>query len=234
MPIRRDFDLTFDTQTYIDFHSQRLERLLKNPSVCEGLEAAVAEAPDICKPAAIYASFPIEQFLHEKVKLADGTRIGGGPVVAVVGGAEELVLAVCTVGEDVDHRIKELSQQKKGFQMMVLDELATWAVDQIRLQLFQDIADEYAQKGWRASTCLSPGESTWSIEEQRIIFDLLDTSPIDVTLSDSFLMRPLKSLSLLFGVGSQPMGVEGASNCDFCSMKERCRYRYRRVQAPTG
>lgn len=229
MPIRRDFQLDFNEETYIGFHGERLERLLKNPSTREGFEAALAEAPHICQPAAVYETFPVEQFLHESVQLANGTRIGGGPVVDVVGGAEELVIAVCTVGAEVDRRIKELNQGKQRFQMMVLDELASWAVDQIRLQVFQDLADEYARQGWRASTCLSPGESSWSVSQQRIIFDLLDTDSIGVTLNDRYLMIPLKSLSLLFGIGSQPMGAEGGSNCDFCSIKERCRYNRERV-----
>jgi hypothetical protein len=50
-------------------------------------------------------------------------------------------------------------------------------------------------------------------------------------------MTPIKSLSLIIGIGSQPMGIEGASNCDFCTIKERCSYRAKRgkVQpAPPG
>lgn len=230
MPIRRDFQLDFDEETYISFHGERLERLLNNPSTREGFEAALADAPRVCQPVAVYETFPIEQFLHESVLLANGARIGGGPVVDVVGGAEELVIAVCTVGPEVDLRIKELNQGKQRFQMMVLDELASWAVDQIRLQVFQNLADEYAVQGWRASTCLSPGESSWPVSQQRIIFDLLNTDAIGVALNDSFVMTPLKSLSLLFGIGSQPMGAEGGSNCDFCSMKDRCRYNHNRAQ----
>ena len=224
MHIRREFDLEFDPQVYLSYHGERLERLLENPSVRAGFDAALDEVPSVCQPAAVYDTFPVERFMHQQIKLVNGIRIGGGPVVQVTAGAEELVIAVCTVGREVDQRIKEHARKKRRFQMMVLDELATWAVDQIRLQLFQDIADEYAATGWRASTCLSPGESSWSIQEQRVIFELLDTDSIGVTLSPSCVMTPLKSLSLAFGIGPNEMGVEDASNCDFCSLKERCRY----------
>ncbi len=57
-----------------------------------------------------------------------------------------------------------------------------------------------------------------------MIFSLLDASQIKVSLSPSMVMSPVKSLSLILGIGSQPVGVEGASNCDFCTIKDRCAY----------
>ena len=73
--------------------------------------------------------------------------------------------------------------------------------------------------------------SAWSVEEQAVMFSLLDTSEIGVSLSDSMIMSPIKSLSLIMGTGPDPMGVEGASNCDFCSIKEWCNYRHKRLVA---
>ena len=40
----------------------------------------------------------IREFRHERLVLADGTKIGGGPVASVVAGASELVIGVCTAG----------------------------------------------------------------------------------------------------------------------------------------
>jgi len=48
-----------------------------------------------------------------------------------------------------------------------------------------------------------------------------------VTLTPSMVMRPLKSLSLIMGVGSRPMGSEGGANCDFCTIRDRCAHRRR-------
>jgi hypothetical protein len=44
-------------------------------------------------------------------------------------------------------------------------------------------------------------------------------------------MTPLKSLSLVVGIGAGPLGVEGASNCDFCTIRERCQHRKLRAGA---
>jgi cobalamin-dependent methionine synthase I len=142
----------------------------------------------------------------------------------VLRGAEELIVAVCTIGPTVDEHVRDYQSQKDHFKAMMLDEVASWAVDQVRQGLYQDLEAELQAKGWRASTMLSPGESAWSVDDQRVIFEILNTSSIGVSLTDSCMMIPLKSLSMIMGIGNQPMGVEGLTNCDFCSMQDKCRY----------
>ena len=108
---------------------------------------------------------------------------------------------------------------------MFLDDLGSWAVDQVRQQVCRTIEADATARGWRASASLSPGESEWSVAEQSVIFTLLDTRPIGVVLSESMVMSPIKSLSLIVGIGPGPLGVEGGSNCDFCTIRERCAHR---------
>ena len=224
MNILRDFSLTFEPEAYIEMHGERFARLLKQESVRTRFEEMLAEIPSLCEPVACYEIHPIEGILHDKVVLAPGVRIGGGPVVEVVRGADELVVAVCTVGPAVDERIRAYQMQQEAFKVMLLDELASWAVDQVRQQVYHRIEQDYGARGWHISALLSPGESTWSVEEQPLLFALLDAEAIGVTLTDSCVMRPLKSLSMIFGVGREAVGVEGLRNCDFCTIKDKCRY----------
>ena len=53
--------------------------------------------------------------------------------------------------------------------------------------------------------------------------ETLPVSPIGVELTGSSLMLPVKTISLILGVG-EDMNADG-STCDFCSMRERCQYR---------
>ena len=62
--------------------------------------------------------------------LADGTKIGGGPVASVVAGASELVVGVCTAGSQISGRITEHQQDGQRLRAMFLDDLGSWAVDQ--------------------------------------------------------------------------------------------------------
>jgi hypothetical protein len=224
MEITHDFTLAFDMDEYISFRGEQYARLLARPGVREQAAQVFAEVGDVVQPAACYEVFPIEAYLHDRVRLANGVTLGGGPVVEVICGAEALALAVVTVGAAVDERIKALQAARQRFQALVLDELASWAVDQVRQQLYARLSQDFSARGWRTSTFLSPGESTWSVREQRLIFQMLDAGRIGVSLSPGYVMTPLKSLSLMCGGGSQPLGVEGLTNCDFCSIKDRCNF----------
>ena len=229
MFVRRDWNIEFDTERYIAQIGGTLPKLLARPGVRADWEAALAEAHALVRPAAAWDSFPIREFRHERLVLADGTKIGGGPVASVVAGASELAIGVCTAGSGISSRITELQRSGQRLRAMFLDDLGSWAVDQVRQQVCSAIEADAIARGWRASASLSPGESEWSVAEQAVIFALLDTRPIGVALSDSMVMSPIKSLSLIVGIGPGPLGVEGASNCDFCTIRERCAHRRLRL-----
>jgi hypothetical protein len=227
--VKRDWTIRLDPEVYVNLQGPSFAALLQNPRRKRAWEAALEEAPALIEPAAAWDAFPIKRVLHERLELADGTRVGGGPVTSVVGGAENLLVSVVTIGPKITERISQLREARQKFDAMLLDDLGSWAVDQVRQQMCRMIEADAKARGLRSSASLSPGESEWSVKEQDILFRLLDTSPIGVTLSPSMVMQPLKSLSLIVGTGRNPMGVEDASNCDFCSIKDRCAHRTRRA-----
>lgn len=229
MQIKRDWPISFDAERFVAVQGESLGRLLQNPARLEAFHQALEEVQAAVQPAACWDRFPVQRLTHEKVVLADGTRLGGGPVVMVVGGAEELVVAVCTVGHGVDRLVEAAQREQQLFKAMLLSDLGSWGVDQVRQGLCRWLEVEAQRQGRRVSAPLSPGESDWAVTDQASIFALLDAAQINVWLSPSMVMSPIKSLSMIMGVGSRPMGVEGASNCDFCSLQERCRYRTLRV-----
>jgi hypothetical protein len=229
MNIKLDWTISLDDERFMALQGESFARLLNNPSRLATYREAVAQVKQVMRPAACWERFPVKKILHQKVVLADGTRIGGGPVVRVVGGAEKLIVAVCTIGLGADRLIEQAQKERQLFKAMLLNDLAAWAVDLLRQELCLWLEEDSHQHGLRVSTPLSPGESAWSVEDQAVIFSLLDADQIGVSLSDSMIMTPFKSLSLMMGIGSQPLGVEGASNCDFCSIRERCSYQSHRA-----
>jgi hypothetical protein len=229
MHIQRDWHIEFNEEQYVAQAGGSLSRLLARPSVRADWQAALADAYELIKPAAAWDTFPIREFRHERLVLANGTRIGGGPVATVVAGATDLVLGVCTVGDAISQRISEQLRSEQRLRALFLDDLGSWAVDQVRQQLCRMIEGDATSRDLHASASLSPGESEWSVAEQAVIFSLVDAREIGVTLNESMVMSPVKSLSMMIGVGPGPLGVEGASNCDFCTIRERCSYRQRRL-----
>ena len=149
----------------------------------------------------------------------------------MIGGASDLTVAVCTAGQPISDRVAYYQQEKRLFEGMMLSDLGSWAVDSVRQQLCRLLEEEAAQNGLRTSTPMSPGESEWSVADQEVIFQLVDGAQIGVSLTAQMVMYPLKSLSVIIGSGTQPMGIEDGDSCMFCAMKDRCRYRDARVHA---
>jgi hypothetical protein len=229
MQIKRDWSIYLDEANYIVMQGASFSKLLANPQRLNTFRQAFIEVERLMQPAACWDFFSIDKILHDKLVLANGTRLGGGPVVEVMAGAAELIVAVCTIGPEVDRLIEQAQKERQLFQAMILHELGAWAVDMVRQEWCRLLEDDRHVQGLRVSAPLSPGESAWSVKEQAVIFSLLEAEQIGVTLSDSMVMRPIKSLSLMMAAGPDPIGVEGASNCDFCSIKAWCSYRHKRV-----
>jgi hypothetical protein len=232
MQTKHDWAITLDEERITREMGQSLARVLRTPKLLTVFRAELAEAGQLIDPAACWETIPVREVRHEKIVLANGAKLGGGPVAAVIGGAEELVVAVCTVGSRISERIEAYGRDKDLFRGMMLSDLASYAVDLVRQGLCELIEEEAERKGLHVSTPLSPGESAWPVSEQATLFSLVDASPIGVTLTPSMVMRPLKSLSLILGVGSRPMGSEGGTNCDFCTIRDRCAHRRSRADMP--
>ena len=63
------------------------------------------------------------------------------------------------------------------------------------------------------------------LSDQRALFRVLDVSRrIGVTLSESALMIPQKSVTALIGVSDRPQ-PKRAGGCESCGMREDCAYR---------
>jgi hypothetical protein len=228
MQTKRDWAISLDEERITREMGQSLARVFRTPKLLAVFRQELVEAEKLIDPAACWETVPVREVRHEKVVLANGAKIGGGPVASVVGGADDLVVAVCTVGHRISERVDAYGRDKELFRGMMLSDLASYAVDLVRQELCEFIEDDAGRKGLHVSTPLSPGESAWPVSEQAVLFSLVDASPIGVTLTPSMVMRPLKSLSLILGVGSRPMGSEGGTNCDFCTIRDRCAHRRRR------
>ena len=79
-------------------------------------------------------------------------------------------------------------------------------------------------EGYKTTVPLSPGLVGWPVATgQRQLFALLGGAPAGVRLTESSMMVPKKSTSMVIGVG--PEVEHAGESCDYCSMAATCRYR---------
>ena len=196
-----------------------------SPGVIAVAEEVLSEAQGLLAAAAMYTVVPVDEFRPERVTLEGGAAFEGPLVVRALAGATQVAIAICTIGPALEKRMEALFVAGDSLEAMALDGAGTAAVGQVSRMIVGRVRDEASARGLGRGMRASPGQEGWSIWQQRVLFGLLPGEEIGVRLTDSCLMMPQKSVSFVIGMG--PEMRPDAVTCDFCSKRERCRWRVR-------
>jgi hypothetical protein len=194
----------------------------RSPAIVEAAERALRDAGPLLAPQVGYERFTVRGLRHEHV-LVEGGRVLTGPLVAQhLQGASTVVAAVCTIGEWIDEAVSTAIADDPVFGL-ALDGLGSAAVEALAAAAAGRFEAEAAAQGLEATIPLSPGMVGWPVEEgQPQIFDLIDPAEAGVRLTSTWMMIPRKSVSFVMGTGAHVHTT--ARTCDYCSLKDTCRY----------
>lgn len=181
-------------------------------------------AVKLLSPRVIYARFP--------VKLKDGRtillneRIPFRCNAKFFAGASEAVILLGTIGPRLEQEAARAFMAKRFPAGVILDACGTVALDELLELARQEINRELAPGKNKLGYTLSPGCQLIPVEEQVIIFSLLDFEKIEVGLTDEYQMQPGKSISAIIPAGRDlrlPSSVNYA--CEVCNLQAACTYR---------
>lgn len=139
-------------------------------------------------------------------------------------GCESFYLLIASVGKEVDEWILA---KRNGSDIM-----EAWIADALGSVLAEAIVEAGNTKleqmarinGMYTTNSYSPGYCGWNVNEQQRLFSMFPEGFCGVTLTESSLMLPIKSVSALVGVG---VNVEKVSyKCDICTKKDCYKRRY--------
>lgn len=195
------------------------------PNLSLRVETAVHRArQEICESARPQA---VTRIMSHKVE--HGTVIPEGHLplesqilAEVFSSCERLAVFLLTLGEDVDHRIREMMERKPHYGF-ILDTAASVAAESTA-QYVQDRLRETLEPDETTTLRYSPGYCGWPIGEQEKLFPLLPSDRIGVRLLDNALMSPRKSISGLIGIGTSEAIQLSGNACRTCK-KNNCPHR---------
>ena len=234
MPILEEWKLSLDEGHILRAQGANPDILRKRrPALVEIAAWALKEGLPLLQPTVIYRKLAVQMLRHERLELAAGGEgakrpyISGRLIGQHLGPAEQLVVMVCTLGSTLEDLASEL---------MATDPLHGWALDSLGSAAVEALATSACNyfeaqafgQGMQTSLPLSPGMIGWPVDQgQAQIFELLEAEQTrypsrHVRLTSSSQMIPRKSLSLVLGIGKH--AGSASRTCDFCSMKETCRY----------
>lgn len=187
---------------------------------------AVAVEQEMLQPAIVWESRRLLEVSGTRVLLGGGSELAHAPaVVEFLGKADELVMAVGSIGPDVDRVTREWFAGGRRVEALVLGEIGALAVGKLGDSIPQTITRWAAGRGFEVSGALSPGGNGVDLSEQRVVVELAQAQRIGVELTSNCMLAPLKSVSMLIGLGQGLPTWTHAQACDLCSSREHCRLR---------
>jgi hypothetical protein len=224
MPVLRNWDLRPDADMVL--RAQGADPLVvrqHRSAALETAEQAVAVGTPLLQSVVVSAAFRVREFRHEQLRLERGGYLGGPLIAEHFHAAQEVVVAVCTIGPGVEALASSCFAGDPAI-AVALDAFGSAAVDLLASALCQLVGQQAAARGLQATVPLSPGLAGWPLATgQSQLFALVDGAEAAITLTESRMMVPQKSTSLAIGLGA---GVQHSGQaCDYCSMAKTCHYR---------
>ena len=150
------------------------------------------------------------------------TRTDSKALSRCLAGCGGAVVFAATVGMGLD-RLIHRAQATSPARALMLQALGAERIEALCDAFCRDLAAQAAERGLAARPRFSPGYGDWPLEAQRDIFRLLDCPRrIGLTLNNSLLMSPTKSVTAVVGLGAEKGCAP--SGCAACGQRQ-CPYR---------
>ncbi len=147
-------------------------------------------------------------------------------IINLLKGSSYLAIGVVTVGGSLENKVYELFSQGEYPRAVALDAVGTVSAKSLRNYMTSLACWEAREQNLQTTKYFSPGSRGWDMSQQIKIFQMFPVDKIGVTLTDSYMMFPQKSLSWLTGVGKNITTPfkDASHSCKVCQA-ENCQFR---------
>ncbi len=169
----------------------------------------------------VYSQVTIDRTAH--AIQAQGSSFEVGKIVSgQLSRSAGLAVFLCTAGKGIEELSRRLMSGGDPFTGFVADAMGSLVVEAAMDRLQDTLEQRLVERGLGITNRYSPGYCGWHVSEQQKLFRLLPAGYLGVSLTDTSLMRPVKTVSGFIGVGP---GVRRAPyTCKVCD-QEDCLYR---------
>lgn len=176
------------------------------------------EALSICVPRFGYRFVSGERTDRHSLVVGGQTFVPEAIIVSCLRNSDFFAAIVASVGKELDEWIEKKRSGEDVMEAFIADALGSVIVESIVTWGLAFIENQMKDWNLGTSNSYSPGYCGWNVVEQRLFFSLLPDKFCGISLTDSCLMLPIKSVSALVGIGKdvekRPYG------CAICKKKD--------------
>jgi hypothetical protein len=130
--------------------------------------------------------------------------------------SEQIAVFACTAGPEIGALSRRLMAEGDMMKGYVADVLGSIIVETAMDKMQESFGLHVNKDGYKHTNRYSPGYCNWSVEDQHKLFSLLPPNFCGISLSDTALMNPIKSVSGIIGVGRDVKF--NPYTCEICNM----------------
>ena len=142
----------------------------------------------------------------------------GNIILRQLRGSEAFALFICTSGLEFETYQQRLKEQGDMVRVFIADALGSVIAEKCADQMEKALQESIDKLGWKHTNRFSPGYCGWHVSQQQLLFPLFQGHTCGVTLTDSSLMLPIKSVSGIIGLGKDVRHLD--YTCGLCDFKQ--------------
>lgn len=188
------------------------------PSIANIVNSLIARCPDYLSSIFGFRLVSGKVVSEEEVKVENIVFHPGKIITRALSECNKFALLVATVGEKFDQWMKCKKDSGDVMEMYVADALGSVVAEAttlIGLTYISSMAESTEEK---TTNSYSPGYCSWDVSQQQLFFSLLPQKFCNIVLSESSLMRPIKSTSNIIGIGKN--AVKRPYGCAVCKKSD--------------
>ena len=160
-------------------------------------EDAVNFIKEKAKPVSIVKEVTVNEF--DNIFEGERKNEDKAPLENIYPRSNDLTLFALTLGSGIVDAIEDLFNKNDFALAAMLDSVASMAADKsveiLEAYLYNNLSEKNLTKNGSVVLGYSPGYCGWDLSGQKKLFEYLNPGEIGVTLNQSYLMSPLKSVS---------------------------------------
>jgi hypothetical protein len=114
----------------------------------------------------------------------------------------EVALFICTAGRTIGEKSRYYMKGDDLLRGYLYDVVGSEIAEAAADRLQKELERSQSQSGKHITNRFSPGYCGWNVSEQHKLFSFFPDNYCAITLTDSALMNPVKSVSGIIGIGS--------------------------------
>jgi hypothetical protein len=189
-----------------------------------GEAVAMIEKEMLAAPAFTYRTLPVREVHGELLDFGDALLRAPG-LEPFSSQLTAVTAVVCTLGPALEARISALCAGRKLSLALALDEVGNELLFYTVRHVTLLIRGETRRRGLSAGATFSPGCRDLPLDQQAGVIAMAGGERLGITVTEKGMLFPVKSRSLVVGIGMGLSAPPLHRRCDTCSSRDTCRYR---------